>query len=129
MDVQDEFIDLKDLVSFYRGRTAEQVVGQNIIAQSTDNIPNILYWARGKPQGAAEVDFCLQNGSDVLGIEVKSGRAGRLRSLVSFADKVKNHKLIRIYGGPLKREKVKMKDGSSDLVSVPFYLTPRILDM
>lgn len=129
MDVQDEFLNLKDLSSFFRGRIAEQVIGQNLIAQSIDRIPVILYWAKGRPEGAAEVDFCLQNKGDILGIEIKAGRAGRLRSLISFADNVKNHKLIRIYGGRLKKEKVKIKDRTYNLVSFPFYLTPRILNM
>ncbi len=62
-------------------------------------------------------------------IEVKAGAAGRLRSLTSFADTVKNHKLIRIYGGHLKKEKVKMREWTYNLTSVPFYLIPRILDM
>ncbi len=128
MDVQEDFLDLKDLSSFYRGRIAEQVVGQNIIAQYTNHIPNVLYWAKGKPEGSAEVDFCLQVGGSVLGMEVKAGGAGRLRSLISFADKVKNHRLIRIYGSRLKKEKVKMKDRTYYLVSVPFYLTSQIMD-
>ena len=129
MDIQDEFINIKDLSSFYRGRIAEQVIGQNIIAQYVDHTPMIFYWAKGKPEGAAEVDFCLQNKGDILGIEIKAGAAGRLRSLISFADNVKNHKLIRIYGGRLKKEKVKIKDRTYNLVSVPFYLTSRVLDM
>jgi len=129
MDVQDEFINLKDLSSLYRGRIAEQAIGQNIIAQYTDHIPIILYWAKGKPEGTAEVDFCLQDGGNILGLEVKAGGAGRLRSLISFADNVKNHKLIRIYSGHLKKERFKIKDRTYSLISVPFYLTPRILDM
>jgi predicted AAA+ superfamily ATPase len=129
MDVQDEFINLKDLSSLYRGRIAEQVIGQNIIAQYTDHIPTILYWAKGKQEGTAEVDFCLQAGGNILGIEVKAGGAGRLRSLYSFADKVKSHNLVRIYGGHLNREGVKIGHKTYKLTSVPFYLIPRILDL
>lgn len=129
MDVQDEFINLKDLSSLYRGRIAEQVIGQNIIAQYTDHIPTILYWAKGKKEGTAEVDFCLQAGGNILGIEVKAGGAGRLRSLYSFADNVKNHNLVRIYGGHLNREGVKIGHETYKLISVPFYLIPRILDL
>ena len=129
MDVQDEFINLKELSSLYRGRIAEQVIGQNIIAQFTDHIPVILYWAKGKREGTAEVDFCFQARGNVLGIEVKAGGAGRLRSLYSLADDVKNHELIRIYGGQLKKEKVKISNKAYKLTSIPFYLIPRILNM
>jgi len=127
MGVQEEFINLKDLNDFYRGRIAEQVVGQNILAQFTNHIPVILYWAKGKREGSAEVDFCLQVKGTILGVEVKSGGTGRLRSLYSFADGVKNHQLLRIYSGYLKKEKVKIGGKIYKLTSIPFYLTPRIL--
>jgi len=129
VQITEEFINLKDLDDFYRGRIAEQVVGQNILAQFTNHIPVLLYWAKGKQEGTAEVDFCFQVSGTILVIEVKSGRAGRLRSLYSFADRVKNHRLVRIYSGPLKTEKVKIWGKIYELTSVPFYLVPRILDV
>lgn len=128
MDVQEEFVNLRELNNFYRGRIAEQVVGQNIIAQFTNQIPVILYWAKGKREGAAEIDFCLQVKGTILGVEVKSGGAGRLRSLYSFADEVKNHRLVRIYSGHLKTENVEMGGKTYELISLPFYLVPRILE-
>lgn len=127
MGVQEEFINLKDLNDFYRGRIAEQVVGQNMLAQFTNHIPIILYWAKGKREGAAEVDFCLQVKGAILGAEVKSGGTGRLRSLYSFADAVKNRQLVRIYSGHLKKEKVELAGRNYKLTSIPFYLISRIL--
>jgi len=125
MGVQEEFINLKDLNEFYRGRIAEQVVGQNMLAQFTNHIPVILYWAKGKREGAAEVDFCLKVKGAILGVEVKSGVTGRLKSLYSFADAVKNHQLVRIYNGHLNKEKVKIGGKTYKLTSIPFYMTPR----
>lgn len=127
MGVQEEFLNLKDLNDFYRGRIAEQVVGQNMLAQFTNHIPVILYWAKGKREGTAEVDFCLQVKGAILGAEVKSGGTGRLRSLYSFADEVKNRQLVRIYSGHLKKEKVELGGRHYKLTSIPFYLIPRIL--
>jgi predicted AAA+ superfamily ATPase len=129
MGIQDQFMDLQDLDDFYRGRIAEQVVGQNIVAQFMHNTPVIMYWAKGRQEGSAEVDFCLQNKGEILGIEVKAGGSGRLRSLFSFADAVKEHRLLRIYNGHLKKEKVQFSGENYDLLSVPFYLSPRILDL
>lgn len=129
MDIHGEFINLDDLNSLYRGRIAEQVIGQNIIAQFTNHIPILLYWAKGKREGSAEVDFCFQAGGNILGIEVKAGGAGRLRSLYSFAGDVKKHELIRIYGGQLKKERIKIGNKAHKLTSIPFYLIPRILDL
>jgi len=127
MGVQEEFINLKDLNDFYRGRIAEQVVGQNMLAQFTNHIPVILYWAKGKREGTAEVDFCLQVKGAILGAEVKSGGTGRLRSLYSFADAVKNRQLVRIYSGHLNKEKVEISGKIYELTSIPFYLISRIL--
>jgi predicted AAA+ superfamily ATPase len=129
MGIQEEFIKLKDLNAFYRGRIAEQVVGQNILAQITYHIPDILYWAKGKQEGSAELDFCMQAGGKILGIEVKAGGAGKLRSLFSFADAVRNNRLMRVYNGHLKNEKVKLGEKNYEFLSVPFYLSPRILDL
>lgn len=127
MGIQEEFINLKDLSVFYRGRVAEQVVGQNILSQFITHIPVMMYWAKGKDEGTAEVDFCFQTKKKVLGMEVKSGSAGRLKSLFSFADEVQNHRLLRIYSGHLKKERVKIGKKSYRVISIPFYLTPRIL--
>ena len=129
MGVQEEFINLKELNNFYRGRIAEQVVGQNILAQFKNHIPVILYWAKGKQEGTAEVDFCLQIKGRILGIEVKAGTSGRLRSLFSFADVIKNHQLARIYSGHLQKESIKIGGKTYKVTSIPFYLAPRILDL
>lgn len=129
MGIQEEYINLKDLNDFYRGRIAEQIVGQNMLSQFTDHIPVIMYWAKGKSEGAAEVDFCFQREGTVLGIEVKSGGAGRLRSLFSFAEEVQNHRLVRIYNGHLRKERVTIGGRIYSLTSIPFYLTPRILNV
>lgn len=129
MGIQEEFIKLKDLNDFYRGRIAEQVVGQNILAQFKHDTPNIFYWAKGKQEGSAEVDFCMQTEGKILGIEVKAGGSGRLRSLFSFAHAVSNNRLMRIYSGHLKIEKAKLGEKHYELISVPFYLSPRIQDV
>ncbi|MDA2922216.1 AAA family ATPase [Patescibacteria group bacterium AH-259-L07] len=129
MGIQENYINLTNLNEFYRGKIAEQVVGQNIIAQFVEAPAQLFYWARERRLGSAEIDFCLNNKGKIMGIEVKSGKAGRLRSLYEFSKAVKNHHLMRIYGGELKRERVKVNNKSVILVSLPFYLTPRFLQI
>ena len=126
--IQEEFLNLKDLNAFYRGRIAEQVVGQNILAQFIDVPARLFYWASEKPFGAAEVDFCLNNNGKIYGIEVKSGASNKLRSLFRFAKLIKKHKLIRISSDPIKQEKIAIGSREFDLTSLPFYLSPRILE-
>ncbi len=128
MGIQEDFLKIADLGDFYRGRIAEQVVGQNILAQFMDAPPQLFYWAKEKPGGSAEVDFCLNRKGSILGIEVKSGKSTRLRSLLSLGSPVKESRLLQIYSGKLKREKVEIGDKGFILTSIPFYLVPRILD-
>ena len=128
MGIQGDFLNLKDLAGLCRGRIAEQVVGQNILAQFMYSLPKVLYWAREKTEGIAEVDFCLQHKGRILGIEVKSAAANKLKSLFSFAQAVPNPRLIRIYGGPLKKEKIEISGKSFGLLSIPFYLVSRMLE-
>lgn len=124
MNIINEYLNLKELSGFYRGRIAEQVVAQNIISRFQDTKPELFYWAKDKSSGSAEVDFCLIHSGKILGIEVKSGKAGKLRSLFSFADEVENSLIIRLYSGMLKIEKVEYSGRSYRLVSIPFYLAP-----
>ena len=104
-------------------------MGQNILAQFTHHVPSILYWAKGKQEGSAEVDYCIERKGNIIGIEVKSGSSGRLRSLFSFADEVKNHHLMRIYSGPFKKEVFEFRQKKYELTSIPFYLIPRIFEI
>ena len=128
MGTQGNFFNLKDLAGLYRGRVAEQVVGQNILAQFMYSLPKVLYWAREKTEGIAEVDFCLQHKGRILGIEVKSAAANKLKSLFSFAQAVPNSRLTRIYSGQLKEEKIGISGKSFGLLSLPFYLVSRVLE-
>ncbi len=67
-----------DLLSIYRGAMAEQFVGQEMmITQNSD----LYYWARQARGSTAEVDFLAVIEGNIIPIEVKSGAAGRLRSL------------------------------------------------
>ena len=67
-----------DLLGIYRGAMAEQFVGQEMF-DSQDS--HLYYWAREARSSSAEVDYLCSMGDAVVPVEVKSGAAGRLRSL------------------------------------------------
>jgi predicted AAA+ superfamily ATPase len=69
-----------DLMAAYEGALAEQFVGQQLLSSHTDSPPELYYWTRQKQGGEAEIDFLLES-NPVLPVEVKSDKAGRLRSL------------------------------------------------
>jgi len=120
MGLQSAYANLKDLNDFYRGRIAEQITGQNLVALSTETPKNIFYWYKGE-KSKAEVDFCFSYKGKIVGVEVKIGKEGKLRSAFEFLKKVKNGKVIRIYSGPFEK--------NQEIISLPFYFLPRILDV
>ena len=127
-NIQAEYISMSDLNDLYRGKIAEQIVGQNIIAGGMHSEQEVFYWAKEKPNGQAEVDFCVAYQGKMIGIEVKSGHSGRLKSLVSFAHSVPESRLIRIYSGPMKTETLSFSGKEYPLISLPFYLVNRVFD-
>ncbi|MGB9612640.1 MAG: ATP-binding protein [Candidatus Margulisiibacteriota bacterium] len=125
MNILSQYLNLTDFDNFYQGRIAEQIVGQNLFSLFMNILPEIYYWARERAEGSAEIDFCLNLAGRALGIEVKSGKVGKLKSLLIFGEKVPKSSLIRIYSGKLKVERF----GKFNLLSIPFYLTPRIFEL
>lgn len=77
LSVNDQIFN-KDLLSIYNGALAEQFVGQELLAYGNDQL---YYWARDAKSSRAEVDFLLENKGEIIPLEVKSGAAGRLKSL------------------------------------------------
>ncbi|NQT86119.1 ATP-binding protein [bacterium] len=68
----------EDLLSIYRGAMAEQFVGQEMMASQNSELH---YWARQARSSTAEVDCLAVVDSVIRAVEVKSGVAGRLKSL------------------------------------------------
>ncbi len=127
--MEKHFLKFNNLASFYRGKIAEQVVGQNLLASQITKELSLYYWAKKKSEGSAEVDFCLAKGGRILGIEVKPGHSAKLKSLFSFGREVKNSILLRVYDGELKQEIINRQGRKYKLLSLPFYLVNRILSI
>jgi len=124
MGIQTEYTQLKELADFYQGRIAEQIVGQQLLASSITTPAQIYYWYK-KTGSQAEVDFYLNCKGKPLGIEIKSGTKGRLKSAWEMFKTTNAKTIIRIYSGNLKVEKIYLKNKSCTLLSLPFYLLPR----
>jgi len=67
-----------DLLGIHQGAMAEQFVGQELMAAGQ---PDQYYWARRAKSSSAEVDYLIMLQGMIHPVEVKSGAAGRLRSL------------------------------------------------
>jgi uncharacterized protein len=67
-----------DLSNIYKGTLAEQFIGQELVCA---NDGEISYWARDKKGSSAEIDYFVSINGKSYPIEVKSGKAGSLKSL------------------------------------------------
>jgi len=69
------------------GAITESFVGQEMLAYSHCHDKKQLYfWIRQERSSQAEVDYLIQKDRDIIPIEVKSGKAGKLRSLHLFLE-------------------------------------------
>ena len=75
------------LLSVFNGQLAEQFVAQELL---TWHEKNIYYWSRTSKSSNAEVDYLAVKDGQIYPIEVKSGPAGRLRSLHMCLEKYPN---------------------------------------
>ena len=71
---------LSDMENQFLGALAENYVAQQLTARGYE----LFYW---ESDGSAELDFVLQKGREIIGIEVKSGLNVRSRSLSVFNGK------------------------------------------
>ena len=72
----------KDLLNIYKGRLAEQFVGQELLVNNKGSENDKLYyWSRQKKSSSAEVDYLIVRNGKIYPIEVKSGPAGKLKSM------------------------------------------------
>lgn len=101
------------------GNLAEQFVGQELLGYSDCyRQKELFYWETDKPGGSAEVDYLISVNNQVVPIEVKSGKTGRLKSISYFMDIKGQSCGIQISQGELKIEK--------KILTIPFYLISQI---
>jgi len=118
------FSSRQSLDNVYQGKISEQVAAQEIISQ-TYLSPSLRFWIREK--GLAETDLLYPFKEFIIPIEVKSGKAGKLRSLNLFMEKSDHPYAIRIYAGKSRIDQIQLASGKEfHLYSIPYYLLPRL---
>ena len=101
----------------YKGGLAEQYVLQELIAVNDSML--VYYWADEK--NSAEIEFVLQHGSEIIPLEVKSGKNVKSRSLDAYRDRFHPEKIIRT--------SLKQFGKSGNLYSIPLYMIGSISDI
>jgi predicted AAA+ superfamily ATPase len=127
LGVRDVILTANDISDVYSGQMAEQMVGQTLSALTCGRQFDFAYWYRDKRGATAEVDFLIQIKNKVIPLEVKSGKAGTLKSLHQFMSAAPHDIALRIYSGNLNIRQVDSPHGSTyKLISLPFYLLHRL---
>lgn len=112
LEVDPELIWTKDLIEINAGALAEQFVGQELLAyRDAFRDESLYFWTREK--GDAEVDYILSTENQIIPIEVKAGKYGKLRSIRQFMHEKKAPIGICISQKPLSFE--------NGILFIPFY--------
>ena len=121
-NVQKNIFGAKDILDAWRGKIAEQVVAQELLALDSRVLNQRDFWVRNRTDSNAEVDFVLQYDNKVIPIEVKSGHNAHLKSLHLFMDECPHNIAVRVWSQPFSVDKVKTQAGKEfNLINMPFY--------
>ena len=125
--LQASLLEVADLNDLYRGRIAEQIVGQELLARSSRRLEPPVFWVREKNQSQAEVDYVVPFNGQVIPVEVKSGPSGRLRSLHQYVEQSGCPTALRLYAGPLRVDALETPVGHPfRLLSLPYFLAAQV---
>jgi predicted AAA+ superfamily ATPase len=127
--IQKEVFSSLDLLDVYNGKIIEHIVGQELIATNKDLINMPLFWVREKEGSSAELDFLVRTADDAIPVEVKSGKAGKLKSLHQYIEMSGAKLAIRLYSGKFQVDKLQTQSGKNfTLLSIPYFLAGKILN-
>jgi predicted AAA+ superfamily ATPase len=121
-NMQKEVFGAADILDAWRGKIAEQIVAQELLALDSRVSNQRNFWVRNKKDSDAEVDFVLQNDNKIIPIEVKSGHNSHLRSLHLFIDEASCDIAVRVWSQPFSIDEVTTQKGKRfKLINLPFY--------
>lgn len=124
--LQKEFFGITQLTDIYRGKIAEHITGQELLALNYTMTKKNHFWTKEKSSDA-ETDFVYLFDGMIIPIEVKSGKSGKLRSLNEFMETASHPYAIRVYSEKLSISKSKTRTGKEFwLLNLPFYLVHKI---
>ena len=68
-----------------KGALAEMFVGTELVKSQNNRLPaELYYWQREKEGSAAEIDYLIQKGQNIIPVEVKAGTKGAMQSMFLF---------------------------------------------
>ncbi len=131
--IQKELFGTKDIADSWRRKTAEHIVGQELLSMSKSVSSRRNFWVRESKNSQAEVDFLHQHNGRLVPVEVKSGDNSKLKSLHLLMSESSGNIAVRFWNNPGSTDTVSLPSGKVyTLHSLPFYYSGRLnafLDM
>jgi uncharacterized protein len=123
LGLHHEYISMSDLHHIAKGAMVQQLVNQEIKAQSYLKTPIKSFWVREEKGTSSEVDLLYPYRNLLIPIEVKAGATGTLRSLHEFMDRCNHEYALRFYSGELRIDILKTRKGKPyKLLNMPYFL-------
>ena len=120
--LQKELFGMKDISDAWRGKIAEHIVGQELLASDSRVSRRRHFWVRDAHGADAEVDYVVQVNNHVIPVEVKSGNNAKLRSLHLFMENAGHDTAVRFWSGKFSVDRVTTTSGKSfNLFNMPYY--------
>lgn len=125
--IQKDILGTHDLSSIYKGTVIEHLTGQELLANQYNALSELFFWVKEKKTSSAEVDFVIPHEGKVIPIEVKSGNAGKLRSMHQFMEVAPHNMAVRFFAGPVSISEVTTPENKHFyLLNLPYYLVSQI---
>ncbi|MEQ8243761.1 AAA family ATPase [Fulvivirga sp.] len=127
LKIQAQLLSINDLSEAFKGSIIPHLITQELISLNklNDHKPN--FWVREKRQSSAEVDLVYTYKDKVIPIEIKSGSAGKLKSLHQFINAVEHPFAIRMFAGKFNIEEHTTQAGKPFyLMNLPYYLGTKL---
>jgi len=115
---QDILLDGNDLFKEFKGALTEQYVLQQLMTLKDKNIQT-YYWTNDR--GSAEVDFLIDNGVEVIPLEVKAETNLQAKSLKTFREKFNPNISVRSSMADYKKD--------DWLLNLPLYAIEYIISL
>lgn len=127
--IQRDVFSTENIQDIWRGRIAEHITAQMMIASDKSPLTHHIYWRRNKQGSEAEVDFLLPYDSKLIPIEVKSGHNSKLKSLHIFMQETNLDFAVRVWNQKFSIDEVIKNNKSFRLLNIPFYYCGMLPDI
>lgn len=126
--IQSQLLSMADLSQAYRGALIPHLIMQEVQSLEATTWRKPMFWVREKAQASSEVDLVIVHQGRAIPVEIKSGKAGTLRSLHEFIDRTDHPYAVRIYAGEFRIEAqiTPRKRKPYLLLNLPYYLGTRL---